>query len=390
MKNKIIIITIIVAIATTMANIPINTACADIPEALDLSCDAAVLIDARTGEVVFSYNEDVEMPVASVNKIMTLYLVFLQIENGRISLEDTVNASHNAASMGGSQVYLEEGGQYQLHELIKSIIVASANDSCVAVAEHIAGSEQGFVQMMNETASDLGLTNTLYENCSGLPADNHYMSALDIAKLSVELMKYDLFFSYSTIWTETFIHPSGRTTLMTNTNKLTRNYVGCDGIKTGFTNEAMYCLSATAKKADTRLIAVVLGEPTSSIRNNDIAEMLNYGFANYTTYMVYKKGDIVQQDVHIYGAKNYEKCAVANEDICLFVGKEDRGTVTTTIKLNEAQVAPLAKGDPIGEVEIFLDGEYAKSYELVVNRDVEAMNYFDCLKQVIDIYCSGF
>jgi len=385
MKRIIILTTLITCILLTYLAPAAN---ADVPASLDLSCDSAVLMDAMTGEIVFGYNENEHMPVASVNKIMTLYIVFEYIEKGIISLDDMVLVSYNAASMGGSQVYLEQGGQYKLDELLKSIIVASANDSCVAVAEHISGTVEGFVILMNDKAKELGLNDSLFENCTGLPAPNHYMSAIDIARLSTELMKFEEFFNYSTIWTENFQHPSGRTTLITNTNKLINYYVGCDGIKTGFTNEAMYCLSATAKKGDTRLIAVVLGEPTSSIRNNDIAEMFNYGFANYTTYVMYKKGDIIKEDVKIFGGKKYAYHAVANEDICLFVSKSNQGDLTTTIDLQENIIAPLAKGDTIGEVQIFLNNSYVKSYDVVISRDVEKMSYWDSLREVFDIYCN--
>lgn len=387
MKNKKIIISIVIA-TCMLAVYATPVAMADVPASLDLSCDSAMLMDAQTGEIVFGYNENERMPVASVNKIMTLYLVFTYIQEGRISLDDTVLVSRNAASMGGSQVYLEEGGEYRLDELLKSIIVASANDSCVALAEHASGTVEGFVIEMNNTAKALGLSDSLYENSTGLPAQNHYMSAHDIAKLSVEIMKFEEFFTYSTIWTENFQHPSGRTTLITNTNKLINYYAGCDGIKTGFTNEAMYCLSATAKKGDTRLIAVVLGEPTGSIRNNDIAEMFNYGFANYTTYVMYKKGDIVKENINIYGAKDYDCHAVADEDVCLFVDKSMQGNVTTAIDLDESLVAPLTKGDVIGQVQILVDGRYVKSYPICISRDVEKMSFWDCLAQVFDLYCN--
>ena len=224
-----------------------------------LTSPSAILCEASTGRVVFEKNADERRPVASVNKVMTILLTLEALDEGRVSAQDQVTVSPRAASMGGSQAFLDAGERYPLGELLKTVIVASANDSAVAIAEHLAGAEEAFVKLMNARADELGLQNTHYVNCTGLPAPDHYTTARDVAKLSAQLDLHPLYYRYSTIWMDEIRHRGGRVTALTNTNRLVRFYPGCDGYKTGSTNEARYCISATAKKDGMRLIAVEKG-----------------------------------------------------------------------------------------------------------------------------------
>lgn len=239
-----------------------------------LTSPSAILCEASTGRVVFEKNADERRPVASVNKVMTILLTLEALDEGRVSVQDQVTVSPRAASMGGSQAFLDAGERYPLGELLKTVIVASANDSAVAIAEHLAGAEEAFVKLMNARADELGLQNTHYVNCTGLPAPDHYTTARDVAKLSAQLDLHPLYYRYSTIWMDEIRHRGGRVTALTNTNRLVRFYPGCDGYKTGSTNEARYCISATAKKDGMRLIAVVLGTPAGQTRFDEARAML--------------------------------------------------------------------------------------------------------------------
>lgn len=378
---------IIIAVALLLSLLLPASALADIEDAIQNNAKAALLLDASTGTVVYARNEHERMPVASITKVMTLYLIFEAMENGLFTMDDMVTVSHNAQSMGGSQVYIEANGQYKVNDLVKSIIIASGNDACVAMSEFVAGSETAFVDRMNDKARELGLTNTHYANCTGLPAEDNYMSAHDVAVLSSLLIDHDVFFNYSKIYTDELIHPDGRKTSLTNTNRLINTYNGCDGIKTGFTNDAMYCLSATAKRGDTRLIAVVLGEPTINVRNNDIAEMFNYGFANYKTELLFAKNQIIKENLHIFGAEQIKVSAVAMDDICAFIEKENSDKVTHTITLREDICAPVSKGDIIGNIDIYMDGNMIDSYGITVNRDVKRATFGQCLGFIASSFC---
>lgn len=243
-----------------------------------LETPSYLLMEPQTGQVILEHNADETRPVASVTKLMTLLLTFEALENGSISLRDSVVCSPNAAGMGGSQALLDAGSTYKLEDLLKSTIIASANDAAVALAEHIAGTEQAFVDRMNSRAQALGMSSTVYRNCTGLPDSDQHTTARDIATLSREMTKHPDYYQYSTVWMDTLTHPGGRTTDLTNTNRLIRFYPGCDGFKTGSTNEARYCIAATAKQGDMRLIAVVLGSPASLTRFNEARKLLEYGF----------------------------------------------------------------------------------------------------------------
>ena len=242
---------------------------------------AVYLMDARSGQVLMEQNSEVKLPVASIVKLMTILITLEKVDDGKINLSDKVIASSVASGMGGSQVFLETGGEYTVDELIKSVIVCSANDASVALSEYIAGSESSFVEIMNKRAQELGLTNTVYQNCTGLPAAGQFSCAKDMARLLNEVIRHDKYFDYSSIWMDTLKHSAGRETELVNTNKLIRYYNGCDGGKTGSTNEAGYCLVATAKRGNMRLIGAVLGCNSGKDRFSKTADVLNYGFNNF-------------------------------------------------------------------------------------------------------------
>ncbi|MDR1600693.1 MAG: D-alanyl-D-alanine carboxypeptidase [Oscillospiraceae bacterium] len=336
----------------------------------DLQTPSYILVEARTGQVIFEKNADDKRPVASITKLMPILLTLEELDRGVIKLTDKAHCSANAAGMGGSQALLDANTLYTVEDLFKSMVVASANDSAVAVAEYINGSEEAFVKRMNERAAQLGMTNTHYKNVTGLPADGQYTTARDVATLSREVGKHPLYFKYSVIWMDTLTHPSGRTTDLTNTNRLIRFYEGADGFKTGSTNEAKYCLSATAQRGNTRMIAVVLGTPASQTRFDEARKMLEYGFANYQLNQVAKTGDLLGAEVPVrFGARDGVPAAVgADVDLLLTKGKERDLEIEAT--LAESLPAPVRKGDPIGVVNVTLNGQTVMTVPAVAAVDV--------------------
>ena len=263
----------------------------------EVAAKGAVLIDADSGKVLFQQNTHEELPLASVTKVMTMLLVMDAVEEGKISLDDQVTISERAASMGGSQMYMEVGEKHTVKELLKGVAMASANDGCVALAEHVAGSEEIFVERMNKKAQELKMQDSHFVNTNGLPVADHYSSAYDIAVMSCALYEYEETRQWFTTWQDTItvgLPGKEKEFGLTNTNKLIKQYSGCNGIKTGYTSDAGYCLSASATRNDTHLIAVALGCETSPIRNAEVAKMLDYGFANFETKVIAKKGQTVE------------------------------------------------------------------------------------------------
>lgn len=284
-------------------------------------------------------------------------------------------------SMGGSQMFLEEGLEYPFGDLLKGIIVVSANDACVAVAERISGSEEGFVQRMNKRAEELNMRNTNFSNCTGLPAVNGYSCARDCAKMLSELIKHEKYHEYSCIWLEDYVHPDGRTTCFTNTNKLIRFYKGCDGGKTGFTNEAGFCLTATAERNGVRLISVVIGERDGKVRFEDSKKMLNYAFANYKKEILAKSGERVG-DLTVKGGKN---CAPigTNKDVGIFskIGEETSGKLVVEFK--DGLKAPLEKGTVVGVAIAVRNGKEVDRAELITLESIEKETYGDAIERVM-------
>lgn len=346
---------------------------------LTVGCKSAYLVDSVSGECIYKENEKARMPIASVCKVMTLTLCFDAVNEGRLSFDDEITVSDNAAGMGGSQVFLQSGCKYSLSQLVKSIIVCSANDSCVAVSEAIAGSEEAFVAKMNEKAASLNCTDTLFANCTGLPRETQYSCAADVAKMFAELIKHEDYFKYSKIWLEDFTHPDSRLTSMTNTNKLIRKYNSCDGGKTGFTNEAGFCLAATAKQNNLRLISVVLGADSSDNRFNSTVNMFNYGFANYKNKIVLDKEIPLNDELPVYGGKK-DSCIVYPERYCYVFSAIDKNP-EISYKISENKLkAPVMKGDAVGTIEIYKDNVLYDRVNLVSGEDILKAGYGDYLK----------
>ncbi len=341
----------------------------------------AVLM-SENGDIVYSRNALEKRPIASMTKIMTLLCVYDGIDSGKISLDDEVTVSSRAASMGGSQVFLDANAVYKLENLVKSVIVCSANDSCVALAEHLAGSVENFVESMNAKAKELGLTATHFENCTGLPAVSQYSCAADVAKMMCNLIRHNHYFECSKIWMEDFVHPGGRVTGMTNTNKLVRFYEGCDGGKTGFTNEAMHCLCATAKRGDTRFISVVVGAPDSKTRFAEVSEMLNYGFANYESKVYLDKSSKLD-DVCVAGGKT-DSVAIAPQSKLTAFGKKGGENYNLEIEMYGKVKAPVAEGQAVGRAFLTTaDGKVVAETNLVAANSVEAKSWWDYAKELL-------
>ena len=368
------------AMALIVAAIVPITACAD-TVALGISSKEAVLM-SEDGEVLFEQNSTEKRPIASMTKIMTLLCVYDAIDEGKVSLDDNVVASQRAASMGGSQVFLDANATYKLDNLIKSIVVCSANDSCVAVAEHIGGSVETFVAKMNDKAKQLGLVATHFENCTGLPAVSQYSCAKDVGIMLSELIKHPHYFTCSRVWMEDFVHPSGRVTGMTNTNKLIRFYDGCDGGKTGYTSEAQHCLAATAKRGDTRVIVVVVGASDSKTRFKEVSDMFNYAFANYEN-KVYIDGNTRMQSVSVQGGKA-DSVDVRPEGKLAAFGKKGNVDYSVNYDLPETIKAPVVAGEVIGMAQLTdANGNVVEQVNLVANVDVEVKTYWDYVKDIV-------
>ncbi len=342
----------------------------------EVTTKASILLDMDSGKVLYENNSNAEMPVASIVKLMTIMLTFEQIDSGVISLTDKVLVSENASNMGGSQIFLDANCEYELGELLKSVIVCSANDSSVALAEYIAGSESNFVQKMNMRAKEMELENTNYVNCTGLPADNQYSCALDVAKILKNVLSYEKYHEYSTIWLEDFQHPSGRTTEMTNTNRLSKFYEGCIGGKTGSTNEAGYCLAVGAKRNNLSLIAVTLGANTTKERFKSASDLLNYGFANYENYVIDLTNsiNILSKDGETLKTKLDGNLTILTEK-----GKAPNYLINYYIP---NKVSKCKLGQELGYIEIIVDGELYSTVKVLADEQIDKPTFMDNLKDL--------
>ena len=334
---------------------------------LGLNAKSAILMEEATGNILYESNPDERLPIASVTKVMTMLLIMEAVDSGKISLDDMVTVSENAMSYGGSTMFLETGEQLTVNDMLKGIAVASANDGCVAMAEHLAGSESAFVDMMNEKAKELGMENTHFMNTNGLDEDDHYSSARDVAIMSRELMKHETIFNYTSIWMDTL---RGGKFQLANTNKLIRFYDGANGLKTGSTSKALCCLSAAAKRNDMQLIAVVLGAPTSAERFASAKSLLDYGFANYEVNTQITAGDEVQK-IAVEKGVDKEVDVVAGDSCSTLVKKGQEDNITKEIKIDETTTAPIEAGQKIGTMTISRDGEVIADIDLNASSAVE-------------------
>ncbi len=351
---------------------------ADVNLDLEQEYGGVYLCEASTGKVLYADKEFAAASPASVTKVMTLLLVCEALEAGKFKLDDTVRVSAKAASMGGSQVFLEEGERISVEDLIKSAVIASGNDASVALAELTAGSEAAFVKMMNQRAAELGLKNTKFENTTGLDdtTTDHYSCAADIATMSRELIKHSLILDYSSTWQDTI--RNGEFTL-TNTNRLVRYYDGCNGLKTGSTDKAGYCITATAKRGNMQLIAVIMGAETRDERNALARTLLDFGFANYA---LYEKGECFIENADVKGGLVDEISLYSSPFSCV-IDKSMQTKVELEYDIPEAVTAPIKAGDKIGKITYKIGGEQIGQSDIFVKEGVEEIKFTDLLGRIL-------
>ena len=356
--------------------------------ALETSAKSSILIEQSTGTIISEEESHTRLPMASMTKMMTLLIIMENIESGKIKLDDMVPISENAASMGGSQVYLSANTTMKLDTLLKSICIASANDATYAIAEYIAGTSDAFVKLMNEKAKELGLKDTNFENVHGLDSDNHFSSAYDMAFIAKELLNHPKILEYSSIYEDYITHPNGTNTWIVNTNKLLNYYEGLDGLKTGYTTKSGYCITATAKRNNMRLISVVMGEENNKIRNQDTIALLNYGFSNFKIETILKS-DADLGKINIKSGKSeYAKLKLMNDAVDLVNILEQNKYNYKIIK--DKVSAPLKVGDKVGLLSIYANDIKIKDYDLTIDKDIKKAGYFDYLKRNIKYFFRGY
>ena len=365
--------------------IAVRAQSAPLESELPFEADAAsvMLLDARTGTVILEQNADERRPVASITKLMTMLLVLEALDEGKIALDDQVTVSSEAAGMGGSQALLDAGGVYPLSELLKSLIVASANDSAVALAELLGGSEENFASMMNQRAGQLGLADTHYVNASGLPAEGQYTTAHDVAALSREVLGHPIYFNYSRIWMDEIRHKNDRVTQLVNTNRLIRFYDGADGVKTGSTSEAKFCISATAQRGGERFIAVVLGAPTSAKRFELAQKLLTYAFDHYNTNTLLNADQTAREDIPVKGSRSKQASVTAQSELSVLRRKGEEESAELVLSLPEVLRAPLKKGEVVGEAVAVKNGEELARVPLVLAQDLDSNSLWGSICDVL-------
>lgn len=340
------------------------------------------LTEYESGKVLYQYNADAKHEIASMVKIMTANLIFEALDSGKLSLDEKIVISEEASGMGGSQMFLDQGESYTVNDLLKGIIVVSANDASYAMAERLGGSVEGFVSMMNKRAKELGMNNTLFANCTGLPCDKEqYSTAKDVNIMTRQLMTHDKYFEYASIWMEDYTHPSGRVTQLVNTNKLLKQYNGCVGGKTGYTDKAGHCLSACAKRNNLKVVATIVGGSDSKSRFNQVRSMFDYAFSNYVNKVYYKEGDIVGEIAVVKSPVKKIEVSVT-ENITHFSKLGDKQQEIALI-LPEKVKAPVKKGDVVGQARYTVDGkEY--SVDVVAMQDARKSTFWDIFKGIAD------
>lgn len=336
---------------------------------------SAIIIEASTGEVIWKKNENEKRPPASMTKMMSMLLIIEEIEKGNLSWDEEITTSERASSMGGSQIFLETGEKMTVSEMLKGIAIASGNDATVAMAERISGSEESFVKLMNKKAKELGLKNTNFINTTGLDADNHYSSAYDMSLIAKELVKHEKILEFTGTYEDYLRAESDSPFWLVNTNRLVRFYQGVDGLKTGFTNSAGYCLTATAKKDNMRLITVVMKEPDTAKRSSDTTKMLDYGFNVYIVKNIIDENTVIDT-VEVQLGKTLTTKIVAKETITILSKKtEEKRNITYEAQIDQI-VAPIKKGEKVGTINIIEDSKIISTIEATVKEDIEKANIF--------------
>lgn len=372
--KKVIILAVVFMLAFAMC-IPAYA------EGFEAQGESYILIDAGSGNVLAEQNADEQLECASVTKTMSI-LLFLEAEqSGRISLKDTVTITSHAASMGGTQVFLDVNTSHTVEDLLKAVIVCSANDAAVALAEKVAGSEEAFVEMMNKKADVMGL-GANFVNASGLSTEGQTMSARDVAMVSQELVKYDLFYTWSGIWMENYIHPDGRETEMVNTNRMVRYYDGCDGICTGSSATAGYCISATVKRSGGRFIYVSLGAPNSSTRFDDAKKAFDFAFAGFTAKTIVREGQQLGKNLEVSGGTKQMVNVYAGQEFAALIEKGKENLLEKELVLLQEIKAPIEEGEVIGYLRILLDGEEIGRVDAIVKQQVDVLNFPNSLRRI--------
>lgn len=350
---------------------------------------SAILIEPTTLRVIYDYNSEEKLPPASMTKIMTLLLIMEDVDNGIINMDDMVTISSNAANMGGSQVFLQEGMQIKVSELIKSVAIASGNDAAVALAEFTSGSTSSFVDRMNQKVSDLGLSNTHFDNVHGLDSETHYSTAHDMAIIASNLIKHTKILEYTSLYEDYLNKPDGTKTWLVNTNKLVRYYDGIDGLKTGYTGNALYCLTATGVRNNIRLLSVVMGSDTSEHRSNDTISMLNYGFNNYRINKVVDKGQVIDNKF-VYKGNIDNVDIITTDEVNDLIKVNEKKEYNYKIDINKL-VAPVKYGNVIGSMEIIdNNGNSIKKIDLTVAQDINKQNLGNIFYKLFKKFVSGY
>ena len=351
---------------------------------MSLTSPAAILAETDTGTIIFEKNADERREVASITKLMTALLVLEAIERGDVSLSDRVQVSTTAAAQKGSQALLDANATYSLEDLLRTTIMASANDSAVALAEYLCGSEDAFVARMNARAQELGMTNTMYVNCTGYPKEGQYTTARDVCTLCCEVAKHPKYHEYSSIWIDKLTHPGGRVTDLTNTNRLVRFYEGCDGFKTGSTDAAKYCLAATASKNGMRLVAIVLGTPVSQTRFNEARAMLDYGFANYQRLAIANKGDLLGENLPVHGGSADAVELALGSGLSMLLKNGQQSGLRLELSLPEYVDAPVQQGDIIGTVNVLMNDQVIAKLNCVAASNVPRPGFIEGLYRILE------
>lgn len=355
--------------------LPVNAA------EMEISAKSAILIDQNTGKVLYKKNENEKLAMASMTKIMSLLLIMEKIDEGVIKYDDIVEISQEASSMGGSQIFLNPGDKYKVKDLLKGVAMASANDAVVALAEKTYGSKESFIEAMNKRAEELNLKNTHFVNVHGLDDENHYSSSYDMAIMAKELLKYEKILDYTKVYEEYLQKPDGSQIWLVNTNKLVRFYDGVDGLKTGYTAKAGYCLTATAKKNNLRLISVVMGEESIEKRSQDTVKLLNYGFNTYKVNLIKDKKEVLGKVKVEKGKKEYVDVVLVNDAIELLNVNDKVSKYNFKIDI-EKIVAPVKKGNVIGKVQILNeDNKIINEVDITVKEDIKKANIWDLFKR---------
>lgn len=346
----------------------------------ELTAPSAILIEPTTKKVLFEHNSHEKRPCASVTKVMTLLLIMEAIEEGKITYEEMVTSSQRASSMGGSDIWLEEGEQMSVDDMVKAIVVASANDASVAMAEHICGTEEEFINKMNQRAKELGMNDTTFKNCNGLDEEGHITSAYDVALMSAELIKHEKIFEYTKIWIDYL--RDGETQIV-NTNKLLKTYTGITGLKTGTTGDAGSCISATAQRNSMSLVAVVLGATTGTERFKDAATLLDFGFANFETIQL--DADCVEfPEIEVKDGMKKNVKVSCSENLTLVVKKGTKEKTEQELKLKDSLNAPVKKGDKAGELIFSLGDKKIAEFDVVTTQDVEKISFSSVFAQLLN------